>query len=111
MKKLNNFQIKELYKLCENHDWFFVYSDCGETYSRGLNEENNLIEKCKGTTLFKDFKDYKFSGENFNTEKLKKPRLEDYLNKETLIDKCLMRRLNCNINNCNKLCKYHPDYK
>jgi hypothetical protein len=101
-----NKEIENLYNLCKRHNWYYRLNWEIETYSLGFKNEIEIKELCKNTTIFEDFKKFMFSGDTFNCKLLPEPLLENYLNKNTILDNCQMRGINCNLELC-KNCKYN----
>lgn len=70
--------LQEFWDMLDRHDWYYHFSDCSKTFSRGRQSENNLhsVATSNGPE-FKEMLDafhtHKFSGEHYGTEKQPKP--------------------------------------
>lgn len=53
--------IEEYYKRLREHDWFYAYSDCPETYKKGLKEQTELVAATNLSVYHKKlYEDYSF---------------------------------------------------
>ena len=77
-----NIDKQEFFDFCEKFDWFYTYSDDGRVYSAGLQQERRLEsliqQNPEFVQIYKDFRAYAYSGKPWGTEKLPKPKLDDY---------------------------------
>jgi hypothetical protein len=75
--------IQEFFKLLENHDWYYQYSDDHRAWSKGRNESlrlQSIIQEVPlYTTMYLTMSDYMFKPLEERKD-LVKPKLEDYLN-------------------------------
>jgi len=74
--------VKEFFKLCEDHDWYYQYSDDNRYWTAGersfkyltsLTKDNLEFEK-----IFYDWYSYHFANNN-KERKLLKPVIENYI--------------------------------
>ena len=75
--------IQEFFKLLENHDWFYQYSDDHRAWEKGRKEGQRLQSIIQEvplyTTMYLAMSDYMFKPLEERKD-LVKPKLEDYLN-------------------------------
>ena len=70
--------LREFYKACESHDWFYMMSDDPEVYARGQSREIELRNDAirfgpLGLELFQAFSAHHFSGPAWNKPKAPTP--------------------------------------
>lgn len=70
---------QEFYKLCQAHDWFFVYSDDGSVYRAGEAAEKRLQELVSFQPELKpilvSWSKHMFNGPAWGTEPVPKPEM------------------------------------
>jgi len=75
--------IQEFFKLLENHDWYYQYSDDHRAWTKGRNENQRLQSIIQEvplyTKMYLAMSDYMFKPLEERKD-LVKPKLEDYLN-------------------------------
>jgi hypothetical protein len=69
---------QEFWDACEAHDWFYDFSDDGEVARRGRAHEEMLQRQAQISgppcpEMFKQFKEFHFSGESFGKPQIQKP--------------------------------------
>lgn len=68
-------ELQAFYDKLERHDWFYHYSDDSRVYYAGQTAERKLssIGAADFESLFKQYKDYIFSGPMYGNDKKPKP--------------------------------------
>jgi len=73
---------EEFFNACKNHDWTYSYSDDGRVYRQGEAADSKLTAKAKTDPVFEKIHtawyNYVWSGPHRNTERLPRPKLEDF---------------------------------
>jgi len=73
---------KDFFDKCASFDWFFKNTENSEYYRKGRLNEDILLTNSNSNVelkkIYDDWFNYSHSGKLFNTEKLPKPKFEDY---------------------------------
>jgi hypothetical protein len=73
---------EEFFNACKNHDWTYSYSDDGRVYRQGEAADSKLRDQAKTDPVLENIHtawyNYVWSGPHRNTERLPRPKLEDF---------------------------------
>ena len=73
----------EFFKLLEQHDWYYQYSDDHRAWSKGNDQSKRLQaiiqEDSQMTRMYLAYSDYMFRPRE-QRENMERPKLEDFLN-------------------------------